>query len=210
MSILRLWVIGAVLMSLVIVAAGWFLGISPRLADAALAEEERQNVEVINVGYEATLAELQRLSQNLPELESELEGLRVEIPDEPELSTLLGQLNALAEAAGVSIVEVTAQTPVLFPPDLLDGTGVTDLVALPVTIRANGEGPAVDAFIRQVQFGPRLILVEQFDLTDDPVAAGVSLRALIFVLPEDGAALPTEQVGEQPIEQPTDETETEE
>ncbi|BAU31352.1 type 4a pilus biogenesis protein PilO [Microcella alkaliphila] len=206
MSILRLWVIGAVLMSLIIVSAGWFLGVAPRLADAALAQEERQNVEVINVGYEATLAELQRLSENLPELESELESLRVEIPDEPELSTLLGQLNTLAEAAGVSIVEVTARTPVLFPPDQLDGTGVTDLVALPVTIRAAGEGPAIDAFIRQVQFGPRLILVEQFDLTDDPVAGAVSLEALIFVLPAEGAALPTEQVGEQPLE----ETETEE
>lgn len=201
MSILRLWVIGAVLMSLIIVAAGWFLGVSPRLADAALAEEERQNVEVINVGYEATLAELQQLSENLPDLERQLENLRVEIPDEPELSTLLGQLNALAEAAGVSIVEVTARTPVLFPPDLLDGTGVTDLVALPVTIRAAGEGPAIDAFIRQVQFGPRLILVEQFDLTDDPVAAAVTLEALIFVLPAEGAALPTEQVGEQPAEE---------
>jgi Tfp pilus assembly protein PilO len=196
MSILRLWVIGAVLLSLILVTAGWFLGVSPRLADAALADEERQNVEVVNAGYEATLVELQRLSENLPELESELEALRVEIPDEPELSTLLGQLNDLAEAAGVSLVEVTARAPVLFPPDLLDGTGVSNLVALPVTIRAAGEGPGIDAFLREVQFGPRLILVERFDLTDDPVAAAVSLEALIFVLPGEGASLPTAQVGE--------------
>ena len=220
MSILRIWVFGAIVASLVILGLGWLLGVSPQLADAARADQDRQGVELVNVGYEATLLELQELSQQLPELEAQLEDLRSELPTVPELSELLGQLNALAEAASVSLVEVTASPPVLFPAELLEGTGVTDLVALPVTIRASGEGTAIDDFIREVQFGPRLLLVERFDLTDDPVAGSVTITGFIFVLPEDGATLPTDEVGdapageapaeepaEEPTEEPADETE---
>lgn len=198
MSILRIWVAGAIIVSLIILGLGWLIGVSPRLADAARADQDRQGVELVNVGYEATLLELQELSARLPELEAQLEDIRVELPIEPELSELLGQLNALAEAAGVSLVEVTASPPVLYPPDLLEGTGVSGLVALPVTIRASGEGTAIDDFIREVQFGPRLLLVERFDLTDDPVAGSVTIQGFIFVLPEDGATLPTDEVGDAP------------
>jgi hypothetical protein len=67
-----------------------------------------------------------------------------------------------------------------------------------VTIRVTGEGTTVDSFIRQVQFGLRLLLVERFDLTDDPVNASVTLQGLIFVLPKAGAILPTDEVGDQP------------
>ena len=195
MSILRIWVAGAAVVSLIILALGWLLGVSPRLAEAAQADAERRNVETVNAGYEATVIELRGLSEQLPELETQLEDLRVKIPTDPELSALLGQLNALAGAAGVTISEVTASPPVLFPVELLEGSGVTDLVALPVTIRVTGEGTAVDAFVREVQFGLRLLLVERFDLTDDPVNGNVTLQGFIFVLPEAGATLPTDEVG---------------
>jgi Tfp pilus assembly protein PilO len=198
MSVLRIWVAGATVVSLVILGFGWLVGVSPRLAEAARADADRQGVELINAGYEATLIELQALSVRLPELQAQLTDLSAQIPTDPELSPLLGQLNALAGAAGVTLVEVTASPPVLFPPDLLAGTGVTELVALPVTIRVTGEGTTVDSFIRQVQFGLRLLLVERFDLTDDPVNASVTLQGLIFVLPKAGAILPTDEVGDQP------------
>lgn len=201
MSTLRLWVIGSVLASIIIIALGWFLGVSPRLAEAAAAEAERQSVETVNVGYEATLIELQSLSENLPSLASQLDELRLSIPDEPGLSPLLGQLNALAESSGVFLDRVVASPPALFPEETLAGSGVNALVVLPVSIEASGPGIALDSFIRAVQFGERLVLVTNIDLTEDPVSGTVILTGFIFVLPPDGAVLPTEEAtGEVPVE----------
>ena len=42
MSILRLWVIGSAFVAVLILLAGWFLGVQPRLAEAsALCAEPR-------------------------------------------------------------------------------------------------------------------------------------------------------------------------
>lgn len=201
MSTLRLWVLGSVLASIVIIALAWFIGVSPRLAEVAAADDERQSVETVNAGYEATLLELQQLSEQLPALTSELETLQTSIPERPELSSLLGELNALAEASGVFLESVVASEPALFPQETLEGSGVDALVVLPVAIRATGAGTALDGFVRAVQFSERLILVTGLELSEDPVAGSVAITGLIFVLPPAGAALPTEEAtGEAPTD----------
>ncbi|MFN3707724.1 type 4a pilus biogenesis protein PilO [Microcella sp.] len=193
MSTLRMWVIGAVVVSLVIAGLGWTLGVSPRLDDAARADSERQNVELVNVGYEATLQELRQLSENLPALESELDAIRREIPEGPELSALLGQLNALAESAGVEISQITADPPLLFPAEIVEEFGVTGLVAVPVRVSATGDPIGLSDFLRSVQFGTRLFLVEQFTLSESGDSGAVSLQGFVFVIPPAGTALPTDE-----------------
>lgn len=195
MSILRLWVIGSVVAAILILALGWFLGVQPRLAEAGAAELERRSVAETNAGYEATLVELRELSANLPALQRDLDAIRVEIPDAPELSTLLGQLNEIAVAAGVSINEVTANTPQLVEPALLEPLGVSDLVAIPVQISALGSTEGLSAFLRNAQFGPRLMFVSSFTTSDDAESGRVSLTGFIFVLPEEGAVLPSVEEG---------------
>lgn len=191
MSILRLWVIGSVFVAALLLLAGWFLGVQPRLTEVAAATSERQSVQAINTEYEAVLVELRELSENLPALESELEQIRVEVPQVPELATLLGQLNALAEASGVELNEVTANTPVLVDPALLEPLGVTDLVGIPVRVSALGAPEGLAQFIKAAQFGPRLMWVGRFSTGDDAETGRVTLEGLIFVLPEEGAALPS-------------------
>lgn len=195
MSILRLWVTGSVFVAILILALGWFLGVQPRLAEAGAAELERRNVAETNAAYEATLVELRELSANLPALQRDLDAIRVEIPEAPELSTLLGQLNEIAVAAGVSINEVTANTPQLVEPALLEPLGVTDLVAIPVQISALGSTDGLSAFLRNAQFGPRLMFVSSFTTSDDAESGRVSLEGFIFVLPEEGAVLPSVEEG---------------
>lgn len=195
MSILRLWVIGSAFVAVLVLAGGWFLGVQPRLAEASAAESERESVAAINAQYEAILVELRELSENLPALERELDELRVEIPQEPELSTYLGQLNALAESAGVSLNEVTASTPILVSEELASTVGVTDLVAVPVRISALGPPEGITAFLKSAQFGPRLLFVDRFSIGDDSDSGRVTLEGFIFVLPEDGAAVPSVDEG---------------
>lgn len=191
MSILRLWVVGTVFVAALILLAGWFLGVQPRLAEVNAANTERQSVASINAQYEAVLVELRELSENLPALERELAELRVEVPQSPELATLLGQLNALAEASGVSLNEVTADPPVLIEPALLEPLGVTDLVGIPVRVSALGAPEGLAQFMKAAQFGPRLMWVGRFSTGDDADTGRVTLEGYIFVLPEEGAALPS-------------------
>lgn len=195
MSVLRLWVIGSAFVAVLLLVAGWFLGVQPRLAEVSAASAERESVAAINAQYEAVLVELRELSENLPALESELAEIRVEVPQEPELSTYLGQLNALAEASGVSLNEVTANTPQLVEARLVEPYRVTDLVAIPVQISALGAPEDITRFLESAQFGPRLLLVAGFAIGDDGASGRVSLDGFIFVLPEDGAALPSVDEG---------------
>lgn len=201
MSTLRIWILGVVVVAIAIIGLGYFLGIAPRLADAAAADAERQNVEIVNAGYEATLVELQALAENLPALEAELADLRVSIPDEPGLSPLLGQLSALAAAAGVELNDVTASPPALFPAEALEGFPIDALVVLPVSISATGTDVALSDFLESVQFGDRLVLVEQFDISGAPDSSRVTIQGFVFVVPPEGASLPTEEAtGEAPAD----------
>lgn len=195
MSILRLWVIGSAFVAALILLTGWFLGVQPRLAEVSAANTERQNVATINAQYEAVLVELRALSENLPALERDLEAIRVEIPEDPELPALLGQLNELAVASGVTLNEVTTEPPQLVPAALLEPLGVTDLVGIPVRVSALGPPEALAQFLKAAQFGPRLMWVGRFSTGDDAESGRVTLEGIIFVLPEEGAALPTEEGG---------------
>lgn len=195
MSILRLWVIGSAFVAVLILLAGWFLGIQPRLAEASAADTERANVAGVNAQYEAVLVELRALSENLPALQSDLDAIRVEIPQEPELPELLGQLNALAEGSGVALNEVTTDPPQLVPAALLEPLGVTDLVGIPVRVSALGAPDDLAQFLKAAQFGPRLMWVGRFSTGDDAESGRVTLEGIIFVLPEEGAALPTAEDG---------------
>ena len=203
MSILRLWVIGSAFVAVLILLVGWFLGVQPRLAEASAAGAERQTVATTNAQYEAVLVELRELSENLPALQSDLDAIRVEIPQEPELPDLLGQLNELAVASGVTLNEVTTDPPQLVPAALLEPLGVTDLVGIPVRVSALGPPEGLAQFMKAAQFGPRLMWVGRFSTGDDADTGRVTLEGIIFVLPEEGAALPMAEEGADPSAAPS-------
>lgn len=222
----RLWIIGIALVAVVIVALGWFAGVGPRLAEARTADKERTAVEATNAAHEQALLGLRELDENLPELESELADLRVALPADTAVSTLLGQINELAVENAVGIESITAGTPLDFatspadpataaaeapaPPEEGDAPAADStapapdavpaangLVSIPVTISVTGDAEAVKAFIKGVQFGDRLYLVT--DLTIDISGSGskATLDGLVYVLPEEQAEAPA---GDAPAE----------
>lgn len=191
MSILRLWVIGAILIALLIGGLGWLLGIAPKLSEAAAADDERHGVESINEGYQATLLRLRELSENLPALKSDLDEMRVGIPEGPEINTLLGQLNELAARAGVDITSVVANPPRLVTTPEGGSSPITDFVAIPIEVGVAGPSGGLSQFIREVQFGPRLFFVSSINVKEDAETGQLTVAGLIYVLPEAGAK-PTE------------------
>jgi Tfp pilus assembly protein PilO len=111
MSRTKLWIAGITLVAVVIVLLGWFVGIEPKLAEARKADAERASVATVNQTHETTLLKLRKLDDRLPQLEKELAALRVALPTDTAVSTLLGQLNELALQNSVGIQSITAGTP---------------------------------------------------------------------------------------------------
>lgn len=100
------WIAGTVVAALVIVAGGWLLLIAPQFDTAAEADEERSAVEAQNEVLTIQNAALRVQYEQLDDLKAELEELRVGIPMEAQVSDVVRELHALAEASGVSITDL--------------------------------------------------------------------------------------------------------
>ena len=104
----RLWVIGAVILTVAIVAMGWFLGVSPKLGEAAAADQHRADVAAQNEAHEAETARIKKQYEQLPELKAQLAVLRAAVPAGDDLSTFLGELHQLEQQTQVSLTSFSA------------------------------------------------------------------------------------------------------
>jgi Tfp pilus assembly protein PilO len=212
MTSTRLWLIGIVLVAVVLSALGWFAGIQPKLAESSAADKERSSVESTNVAHEQTLLALRELDEKLPQLEEELAELRVALPADTAVSTLLGQLNELAERNLVGIESITAGTPLEFaappveptdpvePPAGDEGAPAADtpaaaappvaggLVSVPVTVTVSGDAERLKSFIKGVQFGKRLFLMTDLSIDLSGTGGKATLDGLVYVLPDPRTA----------------------
>ena len=110
----RLWALGSVGAMIVLLLAGWFVGAQPALTAAALADQERQNVEAQNAAQLLELAQLADLRANQDELDDEYRTLRRSIPSTPGTSAFIDGLDALALKAGVTITGFTVADPLAY------------------------------------------------------------------------------------------------
>lgn len=99
----RVLVLGSVLLSGAIVALGWFLGVAPRLADAAMADAERQSVAAQNEGLQAQLVQLRDDFDRIDELRDGVAALRASVPDSADYAGFVAELNGLAASTGASV-----------------------------------------------------------------------------------------------------------
>lgn len=103
----RIWVIGASLLILVVLLLGYFLGVVPKLNEAAASAEQQAQVDAQNQQSEAILSTLAGQYKNLDELSAKLAALQVQMPSSPDGSTFADELSAAADAAHVSIKSIT-------------------------------------------------------------------------------------------------------
>lgn len=112
----RIWMLGSLVLSTVVLVAGWFLGISPVLQQAATADAERLSVENQNVVQRTTLATLTDRFASIDTLKSQLDDRRASLPDGADYAGFLAELNAVQTAAGVSITNFAVSDALPFIP----------------------------------------------------------------------------------------------
>ena len=93
----RMWVLGAGLLTVAIVAMGWFLGVAPKLDQADAADQQRADVAAQNVVHQNEVTKIKKQYEQLPQLKSELAVLRSAVPADDDLSTFLGELHELEQ-----------------------------------------------------------------------------------------------------------------
>lgn len=209
MNSARLWTLGSIVLIIALVAGTWFVGISPRLAEAAKANTERAGVEMLNAKHTATLAALKDQFEDLSESKAELEELRLAVPASDDSAALLRQLHSLARSAGVTVIEVTLSSPERFAapaeppaePELAAALGSVNpenFLVIPLEQTVVGEQAAVMNYIAALQAGQRSFLIHDLSM-EAGLPAGdtqveVSFTGQIFVLLEGVAAAPADDV----------------
>jgi len=162
------------LVTVVIVAAvlvlGWILGVSPLLAPAAAADEQRAVVEQTNRAETAKLTQMREQYDRLDEIELDLAKLRISMPAESDTDFTYRLLSLFQSATGATVnsIQVGEALPygaatgseVAVEPSEPETATPDRLYTIPVTITFD-KIPAYQVmnFVSSMQNGPRLFLV---------------------------------------------------
>ena len=149
---MKQWVALAAVGILAVMAAGWFLLISPKRSEAGQVRDEVASQNTTNNGLQGQLAMLKAQAKTLPQQQAKLAKVAAQIPDNPALPALIRTLSTAADDAGVELVSMSPgmPAPVAAPaapvaqPALGTSTGTTGTAASKpaVTLSAPGAGAA--------------------------------------------------------------------
>src|SRR5215204_7459574 len=144
-------ILGALGLVLIVIAF-YFLLLGPllgRLDEQAQAREDKQ-IQLAQLQQEVN--ELEEVRRNSPEIERQLLELNKRIPTQPEIPTLVVQIEEIAKAAGVTQLAIEPGTP--GPPP-----GGGDYQAVPVTMTFNGTYDEMQDFLLRTRNLARLVTV---------------------------------------------------
>jgi Tfp pilus assembly protein PilO len=186
----RNWILGSVLIWLIVIAAGWLVGIQPQLTAAAVAGVDASNISDQNQLAQLELARLKAQQENLPVLEAELAEGATSIPSRAYLEEYTAQLFGLAEANGLTVLSLDYANAALFTPtssyaELVPVTvNLENFVSIPYTMTLSGPQAKLEAFLKNVQLGSRLTIVGSATLAQspDPAVWGMDFSGTVFVL----------------------------
>ncbi|WP_439565719.1 hypothetical protein [Microcella sp.] len=166
----RIWTFATAIAVIVIVALGWFLGVSPRLAAASQAEADRQAVLAQNVALQATTDALAADFAAIDDLRDQLEEVRGQFPSYAEYADFSEVFLAAVVSSGVILdsaqVSVALPSSVDVVPDEFGQVPAGTLLQVPVVITVNGEFPLALQFIESLQLSNRFTFVNVGSYTE--------------------------------------------
>ncbi len=110
MEKLRQWVALTVVAVLAVLAAGWFLLVSPKHATAAALRQQATEQQTTNRQLGSQLAVLRAQQQALPAEQAKIAAVAVKVPPGLDEPALVRSLTAAADASGVEVVSVVPGT----------------------------------------------------------------------------------------------------
>jgi hypothetical protein len=206
----RIWALATLLVIAAVVILGWLLGVSPLLNAAAAADADRVTVEQNNQAQTVALAQMKADFERLDELQTQIDSLKLSIPNEVDsdyLYSYLSGLDALSiiddvntgeaqvygiatPADGSATVAPATTDPATGDPAAVPATvpGVENLYTVPVTItfRKGVTGDLILAYAGLLQNGPRIFVITKIGREVGVETSG-TITAYMFVIsaPDD-------------------------
>ncbi|MDP9183045.1 MAG: type 4a pilus biogenesis protein PilO [Actinomycetota bacterium] len=115
-SKMKQWVALTVVGCLAVLAAGWFLLVSPKRSEAAAVRADVDSQNSTNAGLQTQLAMLKAQAKTLPQQQAKLARVAAKIPDNPALPALIRALSKAADDAGVELISIGPGTPLPVAP----------------------------------------------------------------------------------------------
>jgi Tfp pilus assembly protein PilO len=173
MDKLKQYVVFTVLGCLVVLAAGWFLLVSPKRSDAAALRTSAASQVSANSQLQTQLQVLKAQAKALPKQQAKLAAVAAKIPDNPALPGLIRALTGASVSAGVELVSVTPGTPVVasttpgaVAPAAAGTAGVAGtLTSIPLSLNVVGGYFQVEQFMANVENLSRSLRVSNLALT---------------------------------------------
>jgi hypothetical protein len=110
----KVWIGGTAFLSVLLLAAAWFLLVDPVVArasdDTASADAQRDQNDLL----EMEIARLEEQFTHLAEYQAELDALRLQMPVTGDGASISRELQSLADSAGVTILNVAPSVPTSF------------------------------------------------------------------------------------------------
>lgn len=94
-----------------VLAAGWFLLVSPKKAEATDLQTQAASQESANQTLRTKLAMLKAQAKDLPQQQAKLAAVAAKIPDNPALPALIRALDSASAEAGVELVSIAPGQP---------------------------------------------------------------------------------------------------
>jgi type IV pilus assembly protein PilO len=147
-NVILLGVLGLV----VLVVAFYFLLLGPLLENLDQEADARDQRQATLAELQAEVARLEEVRRDSPELQRQLLELNKRIPTQPEVETLVVQIEDIAETAGVTQTQIVRGDP--GPPE-----GGGDFTVQPITMSFEGTYEELLEFLRLADDLVRLMAV---------------------------------------------------
>jgi len=185
--------IGAVLVLL------WFVALwGPQSSALSGARKRANDATQQGATLRDQLARLQQARRDQPIKQSQLETLRVAIPDDPNLAQFILDANDAASRAGIDFLSISptppsAQGQATTPTTAAGGAPAATAIPIRTSLSISGGYFQVLDFVNRLNRLPRLVVVDSLNIGGgaDPTRLQVSMQARIFTTsarPVAGAA----------------------
>jgi Tfp pilus assembly protein PilO len=171
MDKLKQYVVFTLLGCLVVLAAGWFLLVSPKRSTASDLRGQASAVTSKNAQLTTGLQVLKAQARDLPKQQAKLAAVAAKIPDNPALPAMIRALTSAAAGADVELVSVTPGAPTLSTaaapaaavapagaaarPAAATATTAGQLADIPLVLTVVGPYYQVQQFVEKIEKLPR-------------------------------------------------------
>jgi len=155
----RIWLVGGLLTIVALVAASWFLVISPKFAQTDGVRADTETAELQLVQLRRDLATLAQQEQQRAGFEADLRSRKIALPTSYNIPGFLRQVQDSGAAVNVRISGFSVANPAR-------SAKVASVVELPINLTAEGSAADLSRFVSRLQnVQTRAVLVTSLSLS---------------------------------------------